>query len=261
MNAFETIDYQKKDGIGYITLNRPQALNSVSIKMRDELYHVLPAITDDPDVLVAIITGAGERAFSAGADISEFDTTPSRIIARQIRWERDLWGQFLAVPKPIIAAIHGFALGAGVEMAMCCDIRIASQDARFGLPEVGLGMIPTAGGSQTLPSLVPLGKAAALVLTGEIIDSAEAFRLGIIHQVVTRDELIPAVEKVASKIMARGPIAVRYAKEAIKRGLDLSLEQGLELESRLFTSVIETEDAREGIKAHLEGRNPRFKGK
>jgi len=237
MNAFETIIYEKKDGIAYITLNRPQALNAVNIKMRDELYWVLPAIEDDPDVMVGIIKGAGDRGFSAGADITEFGTTPSQAIARQIRWERDLWGQFLGVSKPLIAAIHGFALGAGVEMSMCCDIRIASEDARFGLPEVGLGMVPTAGGTQTMPRLVPLGICVAPILTGEIISAAEAWRIGLINRVVTRSSLLSEAEDMARKVMSRSQIAVRYAKQAINRGLDLPLEQGLEMERELFAIV------------------------
>src|SRR4030043_1876445 len=165
MNAFETIVYEKKDGIAYITLNRPQALNAVNIKMRDELYEVLPAIDDDPEVMAGIIKGAGDRGFSAGADITEFGTTPSQTIARQVRWERDLWGQFLGVSKPLIPAIHGFALGAGVERSLCCDIRIASEDARFGLPEVGIGIIPAAGGTQTVPRTIGRGRALEKLLT------------------------------------------------------------------------------------------------
>jgi enoyl-CoA hydratase len=242
MNAFETIIYEKKDGIAYITLNRPQALNAVNTKMRDELYEVLPAIDDDPEVMVGIIRGAGDRGFSAGADISEFGTTPSQAIARQIRWERDLWGQFLGVSKPLIAAIHGFALGAGVEMSMCCDIRIASDDARFGLPEVGLGMIPTAGGSQTMPRLVPLGMCTAPILMGDIISAAEALRIGLINRVVTRSSLLSEAEDIARKIMSRSQIAVRYAKQAISRGLDLPLHQGLEMERELFAMVLGTEE-------------------
>ena len=241
MNAFETIIYEKKDGIAYITLNRPQALNAVNIKMRDELYELLPALDDDPEVMVGIIKGAGERGFSAGADITEFGTTPSQAIARQVRWERDLWGQFLGVSKPLIAAIHGFALGAGVEMSMCCDIRIASEDARFGLPEVGLGMVPTAGGSQTMPRLVWPGMCTAAILTGEIINAAEALRIGLIHRIVSRADLISSAESMARLIMSRGQVAVRYAKEAINRGLDMSLDEGLEMESELFAMVLSTD--------------------
>ncbi|PIU54787.1 MAG: hypothetical protein COS88_06550 [Chloroflexi bacterium CG07_land_8_20_14_0_80_51_10] len=234
MHAFENITYEKSDGIAYITLNRPQALNAVNIKMRDELYEVLPAIKDDAEVMVAIIKGSGERAFSAGADISEFGTTPSQTIARQVRWERDLWGMFLSVQKPIIAAIHGFALGAGIEMAMCCDIRIASEEAQFGLPEVNLGMIPTAGGSQTMPRLVLLGRVSEIILTGDRIDAAEALRIGLVNRVVPRSQLLPTAEEIAQRIMSYDQRAVRYAKEAITRGLDMPLEQGLELEKRLL---------------------------
>jgi enoyl-CoA hydratase len=226
--------------------------------MRDELYEVLPAIDDDPEVIVAIVRGAGDRAFSAGADITEFGTVPSQTIGRQVRWERDLWGQFLGVSKPLIAAMHGFALGAGVEMSMCCDIRIASDDARFGLPEVGIGMVPTAGGSQTMPRLVPLGMSVPLVLTGEIINAAEALRVGLVHRVVVRADLMSTAEQLANRIMSGGQIAVRCAKQAIRRGLDLTLEQGLELEDRLFAVVLATDDAREGITARHEGRSPRF---
>ncbi len=252
MNAFETIIYEKKDGIAFITLNRPQVLNAVNIKMRDELYEILSAIEDDPEVVVGIIRGAGERGFSAGADITEFGTTPSQNIARQIRWERDLWGQFLGVSKPLIAAIHGFALGAGVEMSMCCDIRIASADARFGLPEVGIGMVPTAGGSQTMPRLVWPGMCVAAILTGEIISADEALRIGLIHRVVPRDNLQSAAESMARVLMSRSQTAVRFAKQAINRGLDLSLAEGLEMEERLFSMVLQTEDAKERIKAYKE---------
>ncbi len=240
MNAFETIIYEKKEGIAYITLNRPRALNAVNIRMRDELYEVLPALDDDPQVMIGIIKGAGDKGFSAGADITEFGTAPSQAIARQVRWERDLWGQFMGVSKPLIAAIHGFALGAGIEMAMCCDIRIASDDARFGLPEVGIGMIPTAGGSQTMPRLVWPGMCIANILTGETIGAVEAMRIGLIHRVVKRADLMSAAEGMAKLIMSRGQLAVRYAKQAINRGLDLSLEQGLEVEGELFALLLST---------------------
>jgi len=201
--------------------------------MRDELWEVFGAIRDDPEVMAAIIQGTG-RSFCAGADITEFGTAPCPVIARQVRWERDLWGLILSIHKPLIAAIHGYAVGAGIEMAMCCDLRIASPDAQFGLPEVGLGMIPTAGGSQTLPRLVNLTKAAEMVLTGGPIDAAQALYLGLVNRVVPRGELLATAEKLARKIMSRAPVAVRLAKEAVNRGLDLSLEDGLRLEQRLL---------------------------
>ena len=233
MSEFEYIIYEKANGIAWITLNRPKAMNAVCIKMRDELYEILPAIKDDPEVRVGIIRGAGDRAFSAGADISEFGTAPSQTIARQIRWEHDLWGMFLSVQKPMIAAIGGFALGAGIEMAMCCDIRIASKDSQFGLPEANLGMVPTAGGSQTMPRLVLHGSVSEIVLTADRIDAAEALRIGLINQVVPREQLYTTAQAVASRIMASNPDALEYAKAAITRGLDMTLDQGLDLEKRL----------------------------
>ena len=158
MSSFETIIYEKRNGIAYVTLNRPEVLNRYNIQMRDELYQVLTAIRDDPDVLVAIFKGAGERAFCVGADLIEFGTAPSPIIARQVRWERDIWGLFSSLKQPLIAAIHGYVLGSGVEIALFCDIRIASEEAVFGLPEVSLGMIPAAGGTQTLPRMIGKGR-------------------------------------------------------------------------------------------------------
>ncbi|GAH53808.1 unnamed protein product, partial [marine sediment metagenome] len=177
MSNFETIIYEKLDGVGYIALNRPHALNAYNLKMRDELYQVLGSIKDDPEVKVGIFRGAGERAFCAGADLAEFLTAPSPIIARQVRWERDVWGLFLSITKPLIAALHGYVLGSGIEIALCCDIRLASEDAQFGLPEPGLGIIPAAGGSQTLPRVIGRAKALEILLSGRWIKAEEAHRL------------------------------------------------------------------------------------
>jgi len=233
MSTFEVIIYEKQDDIGYVTLNRPQALNAYNIQMRDELYQVLAAIKDDPGVKVAIFSGAGERAFCAGADLTEFLTAPSPIIARQVRWERDVWGLFLSITKPLIAALHGYVLGSGIEIALCCDIRLASEDAQFGVPEMGLGIIPAAGGSQTLPRVIGRARALEILLTGRWIKAEEAHRLKLVNQVVSRGDLLPAAERLANKIKAYNPMAISYAKQAITQGLDLSLEQGLELEANL----------------------------
>ncbi|MFC1993281.1 enoyl-CoA hydratase/isomerase family protein [Chloroflexota bacterium] len=244
MGNFETIIYENQNGIGHVTLNRPHALNAYNLQMRDELYQVLGAIREDPEVKVAIFKGAGERAFCAGADLSEFLTAPSPVIARRVRWERDVWGLFLSITKPLIAALHGYVLGSGIEIALCCDIRLASEDAQFGLPEVGLGIIPAAGGSQTLPRMIGRAKALEMLLTGRWVTAEEARRQKLVNQVVSRAELIPAAEKVANGIKAHNPTAVTCAKQAIIRGLDLSLEQGLELEAklggRLLTSLYST---------------------
>ncbi|MDH5695231.1 MAG: enoyl-CoA hydratase/isomerase family protein [Dehalococcoidia bacterium] len=233
MSNFETIIYRKQDDIAYVTLNRPHALNVYNLQMRDELYQVLGAIKDDFEVKVAIFNGAGERAFCAGADLSEFLTAPSPIIARQVRWERDIWGLFLSLTKPLIAALHGYVLGSGIEIALCCDIRLASEDVQFGLPEPQLGIIPAAGGTQTLPRVIGGAEALEILLSGRWVKAEEARHLKLVNRVVTRNELLPEAERLARKMAAFDPIAVSYAKQAIIRGLDLSLEEGLELEARL----------------------------
>jgi enoyl-CoA hydratase len=238
MSGFETIIYEKRDGTAYVTLNRPRALNAYNLQMRDEFYQVLGAIRDDPEVRVVIFKGAGEKAFCAGADLTEFLTAPSPVVARQVRFERDLWGLFLSITKPFIAALHGYVLGSGLEIALCCDIRIASEDAQFGLPEVGLGIIPAAGGTQTLPRVV--GKAAALemLLTGRWLKADEAYRLKLVNQVVPRKELLSTAEKLADKIKSYDPMAVACVKQAVVRGLEMSLEQGLKLEAELSTLLL-----------------------
>jgi enoyl-CoA hydratase len=237
MSNFETIIYEKKNSLAYVTLNRPHALNAYNLRMRDELYQVLGAFKDDPEVRVAIFRGAGERAFCAGADLTEFLAAPSPIIARQARWERDVWGLFLSITKPLIAAVHGYVLGSGIEIALCCDIRLASEDAQFGLPELGLGIIPAAGGSQTLPRVIGMAKALEILLSGRWIKAEEAYHLKLINRVVPRSELLAEAERLARKIAEFDPMAVSYAKQAIIRGLDLNLGQGLELEARLAASL------------------------
>ena len=238
MSDFETIIYEKLDGKGYITLNRPKVLNVYNIRMRDELFQALQAVRDDTEVRVGIIKANGERAFCAGADLSEFLTAPSPVIARQVRFERDVWGLFLNIRKPLIAALHGYVLGSGIEMALCCDIRIASEDAQFGVPEMGLGIIPAAGGSQTLPRVVNRGYALEMLLSGRWVKADEACRMGLVNRVVPRTELLPVVEKMADKIRGYDPVVVSYAKQAVTRGLDLPLSQGLELEARLGSRLL-----------------------
>lgn len=240
MGNFETIIFEKKEGIGYVTLNRPRVLNAYNLRMRDEIYQILGAVRDDPEVMAVIFSGAGERAFSVGADITEFLTAPSPVIARQARWERDVWGLFLSIPKPLIAALHGYVLGSGLEMALCCDLRIAAENARLGLPEITLGMIPPAGGTQNLPRTIGRAKALEMLLSGQWIDAREAYRIGLVNQVVAPQDLLPAAEGMARKIMSRSALAVRYAKEAVNRGLELSLEEGLELERKLAAALLAT---------------------
>jgi len=206
--------------------------------MRDELLQVLSAIKDDPEVMVAVFKGAGERAFCAGADLSEFLTAPSPTIARQVRWERDVWGLFLSLPQPLIAALHGYVLGSGIEIALCCDIRIAAEDTQFGLPELGLGIIPAAGATQTLSRTIGRARACEMMVTGHRIDAEEAFAIGLVNRVVPRDELLSTAESMARQIALFDPAAVRKAKQAVVRGSDLTLPEGLKLEKRLATSLV-----------------------
>jgi enoyl-CoA hydratase len=237
MNGFKTLLYEKNDSVAFVTLNRPQALNIYNIQMRDDLFEILSAIKDDPEVMVALFRGAGEKAFCAGADLSEFLTAPSPTQARKVRFDRDVWGLFLSIPQPLIAAIHGYVLGSGIEIALCCDIRIASEDAQFGLPEVALGIIPAAGATQTLPRTIGRSRALEMLLANRRIDAEEAHRIGLVNEVVARDKLMETAEEMARKIASYNPVAVRNAKQAVMRGLDLSIAEGLNLEKMLALEV------------------------
>jgi len=252
-SAFQTILFEKRDSIGYVTLNRPEALNVYNIKMRDDLYEVLSAIRDDPDLNVVVLKGAGERAFCAGADLSEFLTAPPPAKARQVRWERDVWGLFLNLPQPVIAALHGYVLGSGIEMALCCDLRIASEEARFGLPEVTLGIIPAAGGSQTLPRTIGRAKSLEMLLTNRWINASEALSAGLVNRVVPRNEMLPTVERMARRLASRPRFVTMCIKEAVSRGANLSLKEGLDLERRLVLQVLSRPDALDTIRANLGG--------
>jgi len=237
MNGFETVIYEKKGHVAYVTLNRPQALNAYSVQMRDDLFEVLGAIRADGEVRVAVVKGAGEKAFCAGADLTEFLTAPSVVKARRIRGVRDLWGLFLEVPQPLIAALHGYVLGSGLEIALFCDLRIAADDAIFGLPEVGLGIIPGAGATQTLPRAMGLARSLDMLLTSRRLDAKEAFQYGLVSRVVPRKELLTLAEELAGTIASFDPQAVRRAKEALARGRDLPLPDGLDLERRLAAGL------------------------
>ena len=245
-----SILYEKQDGgIAWITLNRPDVLNAINMEMRDELWQTLHAAQDDPEVRAVIFKGAGDRAFSAGADVSEFGTAPSFAEARRARRERDLWGFMLSLDEVLIAAIHGYALGAGIELPMCCDIRIATPDARLGLPEVSLGYIPSAGGTQTLPRHVPPGLALHMILTGDPIDAETALRAGLVQRIVPRERLYAEAESLARRIISRPAATVALAKRAILDGLELPLDQALALESRLAARALGTAEAQDGLRA------------
>jgi enoyl-CoA hydratase len=259
--TYENILYEKKDGIAYITFNRPKVLNALNRQTIEELGAALRDARDDASVRVLILTGSGEKAFVAGADISELaQQTP---VGGK---EFSLYGQGIfhlleTVGKPSICAINGFALGGGCELALCCSIRIASKTARIGQPEVKLGILPGYGGSQRLARLCGKGVAHELCLTGEMISAEEAQRIGLVNHIYEPAELIPAAEALAKKIIANAPLAVKFAMEAVERGGQMPLEEGLFLEATLFGVACATEDMREGTKAFLEKRAPNFHGK
>jgi enoyl-CoA hydratase len=261
MMAYENILYEKKDGIAYITFNRPKVLNALNRKTVEELQGALLDARGDESVRVLILTGTGEKSFVAGADISELAVqTPVN------GKEFSLYGQSVfhlleTMGKPSICAISGFALGGGCELALSCTIRIASNTAKLGQPEVKLGILPGYGGTQRLARLCGKGAAHELCLTGEMITAEEALRIGLVNHVYQPAELIPAAEAMARKIIANGPLAVKFTMEAIERGTEAPLEEGLFLEATLFGVACATEDMREGTKAFLEKRSPQFKGK
>jgi len=259
--AFENLLYEVRDAIAFITFNRPKVLNALNRKTIEELRDALVAARDDATVRVLILTGAGEKSFVAGADISELaQQTPVN------GKEFSLFGQSVfhlleTIGKPSICAINGFALGGGCELALSCSIRIASKTAKIGQPEVKLGIIPGYGGSQRLARLCGNGVSHELCLTGEMITAEEAQRIGLVNRVYEPAELLPAAETMAKKIIANAPIAVKYTMEAIERGVEMAQQEGLFLEATLFGLSCATEDMREGTKAFLEKRPAGFKGK
>ena len=237
MAGFRTLIYHKEQGIANISLNRPTVLNAYNMEMRDELYQILEAVRDDPEIRVAIFKGEGD-AFCAGADLTEFGSAPSQAIARTVRWERDVWGVLLGIRKPVIAAVHGNCLGSGLEIALLCDIRIAAEDAVFGLPEVGLGMIPAAGGTETLPRSLGIPRALELLLTRKRFGASQALEFGLVSKVVARDKLNSEAEATAKGLVSMQQGAVMAVKEAVMRGADQSLDRSLELEERLALGVM-----------------------
>lgn len=238
MSAFETLIFEKRDHIATVTLNRPEALNAHNVQMRDDMIEVLGAIREDDEVRVVIFRGSGTKAFCAGADISEFLTAPPPTAAREIRFEGDLWGRFIRMPQILIAAVHGYVLGSGIEIALCCDICIAAQDARFGLPEMGLGMIPAAGGSQTVPRAIGPARALDMILTNAWIDANTALKWKMVNQVVAGEQLFSAAEGLARWISSRDVRTVRSVKAAVNRGVDLPLAAGLRLEKTIVERLV-----------------------
>jgi len=240
---FGAILYEKLGSVAQISLDRPHVLNAYNVQMRDGLYQALEAVRDDPEVRAVVLRGQGERAFCAGADLTEFGTAPSQAIARQVRWERDVWGLLLGLEKPVVAALHGYVLGSGVEMALCCDVRIASEDAQFGMPEVSLGLVPAAGGTQTLPRAVGRGRALELLLGGARINAQEALSMGLVDRVVKGEKLLEAAGSLAQELVLRNPEIVAAIKLSVNTGLDMPLIEAMDMERRLAIMALSTKSA------------------
>jgi enoyl-CoA hydratase/carnithine racemase len=249
--------YEKEDKIVTITLNRPESLNSYDWEQTQEFSEAIVKFRDDPDAWAAIITGAGDKAFSAGADLKKL--VPAAQETGQPEYVHIMTG--LRIYKPFIAAVNGLALGGGLETVLACDIRIAAENARFGVPEVRWSVIPGWGGTQRLPRMIPWAKAAELLFTGAAIDAQEAYRIGLVNLVVPLSELMPTAKEWARRICQNGPLALRAAKESMMEGINMTLDEGLKLEKSLVDKLLMTEDAKEGVKAFNEKRKPVFKGK
>jgi len=258
---FKVLLVEKEDGIATVTINRPKVLNALNDQVFSELKQVFEMMEDDDEVKVAVITGAGDKAFVAGADIAMM-STHTFLQARDLTYKGFKAQQTIAhFPKPTIAAVNGFAFGGGCEIAMCCDIRIASEKASFGQAEINLGIIPGGGGTQRLPRLVGMGIAKEMVFTGKPIDAKRAYEIGLVNRVVPHEELMNEVMKMAKTLMSKSTVTLKFAKTAMDLGIETDLETGLQIERELFAECFATEDMREGLSAFLEKRKPNFKGK
>ncbi len=258
---YETLLFSKHDGIAFISINRPSKLNALNLTVFEELEACLEEARKDKGVRVVILSGEGERAFAAGADISELATLDAIQGKEASHRGQELFDLVENLGKPVIAAIRGYALGGGCELAMACTLRIASEDARLGQPEVKIGIIPGYGGSQRLARLVGKGRAMEIILAGEPITAHEAYRIGLVNHVVPAKDLLATAESLARQIMANAPLAVRFAMESVSHGMEMTQQEGLRLEASLFGLCCATEDMKEGTRAFLEKRSPKFSGK
>jgi enoyl-CoA hydratase/carnithine racemase len=259
--SFDTLLYEKRNAIAYVTLNRPDVMNALNQKAIAELRAAFEDAQDDPQIRGVILTGAGNRAFIAGADIGELAKATPIEAERQTRAGQALLDLVEHLGKPVIAAVNGLALGGGCETALACTIRLASPGAKFGQPEIRLGLIPGFGGTQRLPRLVGKGVALQLILTGAMVSAEEAYRIGLVNEVVEAGSLIARAEAILAQIAANAPLAVAYAMDAVNLGLNAALPEGLALEGKLFALCAATEDKKEGTSAFLEKRPPKFQGR
>ena len=257
----ENVLYEKKSPIAYVTINRPRVLNALNAKTISELRSVFEDARDDSAVHGVVFTGAGEKAFAAGADISEMANDTPVTAEERTRSGQALTDLIDNLGKPVVAAVNGFALGGGCELSMASTIRIATETAKFGQPEVKLGIMPGYGGTQRLPRLVGKGRALQLILSGEFISAQEAYRIGLVNEIVPAANLIARAEAILKQIIANAPISVKFSIEAVNKGLDTSLAEGLLLEASLFAICVATEDKKEGTSAFLAKRAPQFQGR
>lgn len=258
---YKTLMYEKKENIGLLTINRPEKMNAISQELTAELSLFLDEIENDDELRVIVITGAGDKAFVAGADINELVDRDARLGRRVSRERQEIFSRIENLHVPVIAAVNGYALGGGLELALACSIRICSEMAQFGAPEVKLGIIPGDGGTQRLPRLVGQGRAMEMIITGDFIDAQEAYRIGLVNKVFPPEKLMEKAMELAKKIASRPPLAVRYAKEAVNRSQEGDSASGFALESYLHALSCTTEDKKEGVSAFLEKRKGKFKGK
>jgi len=257
----ENVQYEKRNGIAYVTVNRPKVLNALNTPTWTDIRTAFEDARDDPAVHGAILTGAGNKAFIAGADIGELSHATALDAERASRFGQQVLDLIENLGKPVIAAVNGFALGGGCETAMACTIRIAVDTARFGQPEVTLGLVPGGGGTQRLPRLVGKGRALQLILSAEMIGAQEAFRIGLVNEIVPAADLLPRAEAILRKIASNAPMAVKFALTAVNKGLETSQDEGLFLEASYFGLCAGTEDKKEGTTAFLEKRPPQFSGR
>lgn len=261
MSAYENLLFEAENGIGIVTINRPKALNALNAATIYELDRMFDELAKDDTVKAVILTGSGQKSFVAGADITEMQAMSAIEGRNWGKLAQAVFNKIENLPKPVIAAVNGYALGGGCEISMACDIRIAAENAKFGQPEVSLGIPPGFGGTQRLPRLVGKGRAKELLFTADMIDAEEAYRIGLANKVVASEELMETAKAMAQKIMSRAPIAVQVCKAAVNEGMDTDLESGVAYEAEVFGLCFATDDQKEGMTAFVEKRKAVFTGK
>jgi enoyl-CoA hydratase len=258
---FKNIIYEKKDGVAWIIINRPQVMNALDIESRKEILAALQDADSDKDVRVVVLTGSGDKAFCAGADLRIFREMNAYEARDYVKLAKQVARTIETLSKPVIAVVKGYALGGGLELVLACDLVIASEDAKFGQTELNVGLIPGVGGTQRLPRVIGIRRAKEMIYTGQIIDAEEAYRLGLVNKVVPAEKLNETLNELLTQIKSKSPLILKLAKQAVNKAFEADLASGLDYESELFVYCFTTEDQKEGVKAFLEKRRPEFKGR